>query len=152
MSLGYGEGDVCNRNGCVGRIESHPVENCSCHISPPCNACVERLCFCPECGWDEENDPAPTTPAPVIARPDPYADAWWRKPMPTVADLDPTKIGWINRSHSSSSMIKEGVYPEGTTMKELLDAINGTFGGRFESHTPPENGKPGRFKFIAYTD
>jgi hypothetical protein len=55
--LGYEEGDVCGRDGCTGIIEEREVENCSCHISPPCAQCVEDRTYCPECGWrgkDEE--------------------------------------------------------------------------------------------------
>jgi hypothetical protein len=49
-------------------------------------------------------------------------------------------------------MIKEGVYPASVTTDELRKAIDGTFGGRFEYLTEPKDGKPGAFKFIAYTD
>ena len=64
------------------------------------------------------------------------------KPKP----LDNTKIDYRNKMYSSSSMIKEGVYPEGTTKDEVRKVVNGTFGGRFESFGG------GKFKFIAYTD
>lgn len=60
--------------------------------------------------------------------------------------LDPTKIDYRIRSHSSSSQICEGVYPEGTTKAEVEARVRGTFGGRFESFGN------GRFKYIAYTD
>ena len=52
-------------------------------------------------------------------------EAW--KPRP----LDPTKIDFHNKPHSNSSMIKEGVYPEGTTKEEVRKVVDGTFGGRF---------------------
>jgi len=45
---------ICNRNGCKGVIVSKPVENCSCHINPPCSACVDAPLYCPECEWEEE--------------------------------------------------------------------------------------------------
>jgi hypothetical protein len=53
---GYWECDRCNRSGCEGVIELVPVENCSCHISPPCNACVEQVARCPECDWQSDED------------------------------------------------------------------------------------------------
>ena len=49
-------------------------------------------------------------------------------------------------------MVKEGIYPEGVSLEELVEEIQGTFGGRFEYRYPPKDGKPGRFKYIAYTD
>lgn len=67
-------------------------------------------------------------------------EAW--KPRP----LDPTRIDYRNHPHSSCSMIKEGVYPDGTTMEEVRKVVDGTFGGRFEYF------RDGNFKFIAYTD
>lgn len=45
-------GEACNRNDCNGVIEEHPVENCSCHISPPCSQCVEPREYCPACEWE----------------------------------------------------------------------------------------------------
>ena len=54
--IGYCEGDVCGRNGCRGIIEARSVENCSCHISPPCGACTSPREYCDECEWDAEDD------------------------------------------------------------------------------------------------
>lgn len=152
MEHSYEEGGVCGRNGCAGHIAARTVEGCSCHISPPCGACTEPRNFCPECDWDEAEDPAPEPPPPTEAEKAgwaAYREMW--KPR-TLADLDPTKIDWIHASHSNASMIKEGVYPASVTTEELRKAIDGTFGGRFEYLHPPQDGKPGRFKFIAYTD
>lgn len=67
-------------------------------------------------------------------------EAWEPRP------LDPTKIDWYSKSHTNSSMIKEGVYPEGVTQQQVREAVSGTFGGRFEHFGN------GRFKYIAYTD
>ncbi|WP_257828082.1 hypothetical protein [Burkholderia glumae] len=64
------------------------------------------------------------------------------KPRP----LDPTKIDWHSLPHSSASMIKEGVYPEGTTRAQVEEKVVGTFGGYFERFGD------GKFKYIAYTD
>ena len=30
------------------------VENCSCHINPPCSACVNTPMVCDKCGYEEE--------------------------------------------------------------------------------------------------
>jgi hypothetical protein len=56
LAVGYAEGDTCNRDGCVGIIDTHPPENCSCHLSAPCSRCTGPRNFCPECDWSEELD------------------------------------------------------------------------------------------------
>ena len=55
------------------------------------------------------------------------------------------EINWVNKSHSNSSMIKEGTY-EDMTRHEVEQKVIGTFGGRFEHFGD------GKFKYIAYTD
>ena len=60
--------------------------------------------------------------------------------------LDPTKIDFHSLPHSGSSMMKKGVYPEGTTRAQVEEKVLGTFGGRFESFGN------GRFVYIEYTD
>lgn len=52
--VGDDEGAICNRDGCDGRMEWKPVENCSCHINPPCPQCENQSLWCPECGEELE--------------------------------------------------------------------------------------------------
>lgn len=148
---GYEEGSTCCRNHCSGVIETHESDNCSCHLSAPCGSCTAPRNFCPGCGWEEEDDPETyqTTVNDYVVTVNKASGVYksW-EPRP----LDPTRIDWRHASHSSCSMIKEGIYPEGTAMEDLMREIEGTFGGRFEYHSRPENGRPGRFKYIAYTD
>lgn len=54
--LGTTEGDTCNRNGCKGVLFYHEVVGCSCHMNPPCSACVGNPLTCPDCDWMEEGD------------------------------------------------------------------------------------------------
>lgn len=140
MYLGFPEeGDRCAEPKCDGKLFFPKAENCSCHISPPCNSCVSVRLTCDECGWvDESPDEkhiqvTPGSPCIVMRE---------ERPRP----LDSTKIDWRSKMHSGCSMIKEGVYPEGTTAAEVRKVVDGTFGGHFESFGN------GRFKFIAYTD
>lgn len=56
MKFGTEEGNACGRDGCIGTIEVPEVENCSCHISPPCHACVTSKLTCTECGFEIENE------------------------------------------------------------------------------------------------
>ena len=136
---GMSEGDICARRGCSGVIEMHPVEGCSCHIHPPCIACTASRNHCPVCGYEEAEEAVINDHVVSVDKTGNYL-TWAYRP------LDATKIDWLNKSHSNASMIKEGVYPDGTTMKDVEDVVRGTFGGRFEHF-----GR-GEFKYIAYTD
>ena len=137
MAVDYPEeGGECPEHGCSAILGYGEVEGCSCHVSPPCSACVENPLRCPDCGWEEDGPSHADKPhVPITFFPE-YK----------VQPLDKTKIDYRIKGHSSCSQICEGVYPEGTTKDEVLRQVKGTFGGRFESFG---NGK---FRFIAYTD
>lgn len=137
--LGYAEGDVCGRNGCTGIIDSHPSENCSCHISPPCFACTSPRNFCPDCDWEEKDDPLVIMEVTTIYVPTGFTER--RKRV-----LDPTKIDYRIEGHTNFSQKVIGVYPPGTTSKEVEAVVKGTFGGRFNYF------RDGHFEYVAYTD
>lgn len=139
QEFGITEGDICHRRGCLGVIETHPPVNCSCHINPPCGPCTSPRNFCPKCGWEEKDDRIVND---FVVNVDPEGNYRTWTPRP----LDPTKIDWRSNTHTHFSMIKEGVYPEGTTMDDVAKEVRGTFGGKFEYFGN------GRFKYIAYTD
>lgn len=136
MYLGYfEEGDACPECG-SGKLAYPPVENCSCHINPPCSACADRVLTCGECGFEPE-EPA-YKDIPVM----PGLSMREYKPRP----LDDTRIDYRTKSHTASTMIKEGVYPIGTSRSEVEKVVKGTFGGRFDYFGG------GKFKYTAYTD
>ena len=142
------EGETCGRvtesgSVCHGTIEEDPVENCSCHINPPCGAHSTPREYCPECGWRAENDEVVFNDH--LVRPANPSGAWssWR-PRP----LDRTKIDWRSKSHTHFSMIKEGCFPPGASQEEVRRAVDGTFGGRFKRFDEDRC----EFEFIAYTD
>lgn len=136
MYCGYfEEGDVCPECG-KGSLYYPPVKNCSCHLCAPCSACVDNRLACEKCGYEPEEPPYKDVPvAPGLSQRE-------YKPKP----LDNTKIDYRTKMHTASTMICEGVYPEGTARATVEKAVKGTFGGRFEQFG---NGK---FKYIAYTD
>lgn len=143
MYLGfYEEGDRCPEVGCKGTLKYGEVKNCSCHINPPCSKCVDNPLICDICDFEDD---APSyrdvsvTPT-ILGEP----GILMREYKPR--QLDKSKIDYRSKLHSNSSMIKEGVYPQGTTQSEVEAVVKGTFGGRFESFL---NGK---FRYIAYTD
>ncbi|MFY3577131.1 hypothetical protein ACOTI8_31005 [Achromobacter xylosoxidans] len=139
MAHGCEEGDICGRQGCQGVIEFQKPENCSCHLGAPCYSCMSVQLHCPECGWEAQEEHFNDYVVTVNKATGVY-EGW--RPRP----LDPTRIDYRSLPHSSCSMIKEGVYPEGATREEVRALVDGTFGGRFEHFG---NGK---FRFIAYTD
>lgn len=140
MNYGTSEGEVCNRLGCAGVINAKPVEGCSCHIRPPCNACTAPCNYCPICDWAEADDVSINDNIVNLNKSTGNYRCWTPRP------LDTSKIDYYSKSHTNSSMIKEGVYPEGTTSAAIENLVRGTFGGRFESFGG------GKFKYIAYTD
>jgi len=52
----YDEGSKCKFTDCNGTIELEKVENCSCHIDPPCQACIDTRLVCSECGWNPDEE------------------------------------------------------------------------------------------------
>ena len=103
--FGYEEGATCWRNGCQGVIVVDAAENCSCHINPPCGACMTPRERCPDCDWRAQDD------TDFVNVPTEYSGLYireTRKPQP----LDPRTIDYRVYNHSNSSQRCEGVYPE----------------------------------------
>lgn len=149
--LGYENGDKCNRNGCIGVIDKHTKENgCSCHINPPCSSCVDDMHFCPECDWQgiEDQKPKHTQSDSEwwagIQKKREQADIDLRDKMKGLKPI--TELDYRIEGHTHASQICKGVYPDGMTMEEVRQKVNGSWGGRFEYFAN------NNFKFIAYTD
>lgn len=140
MNTGYEEGEICNRNGCAGTIETHPPENCSCHIAPPCHSCTSPRSYCTECGREEVDDIVVNDYVVNVDKQTGTYKFWGPR------ELDASKIDWTSHSHSSCSMIKRGVYPPSVTKAQVEEKIRGTFGGHFNSFGG------GKFEYVAYTD
>lgn len=129
----YEEGDNCPE--CHKAKLAWPQRECSCHIKPPCGACTDARLTCPVCGWEDNPEPYRELGGlGLLVRE--YA------PRP----LDPTKIDYRVKTHTASTQICQGVYPDGTTRNQVEAKVKGTFGGRFKAFGQ------GRFEYIAYTD
>jgi hypothetical protein len=139
----YEEGDKCPQEGCSGVLDWYddPDISCSCHICAPCSKCTDSRLCCTECGEEVEDLEEDKWDTPQGKSAVSFLKEWM-KPK----ELDNSKIDYYSRSHTHFSMIKEGVYPKGTTQEEVYKEVAGSFGGRFESFSE------GKFKFIAYTD
>lgn len=142
MKFGYEIGEVCRRNNCAGVIEEiDPDEGCcSCHIHPPCSYCTTPKEGCPECGWKSKDDTVINDYRVNISKETGVYKCF------ELRKLDSTKIDYYVKSHTNSSQICEGVFPDGTSKEDVLKMVKGTFGGRFEHFGE------GKFKYIAYTD
>ena len=51
------EGSPCPNDTCSGKMELSEIIGCTCHINPPCSACVDAGYECNQCHW--ESNPAP---------------------------------------------------------------------------------------------
>lgn len=140
LHFGDQEGEVCWRDGCQGIIACHPVENCSCHINPPCSACTDPKEYCPVCDWAAEKWNGSVNDCYVKQDNQGIISSWQHRP------LDPRKIDYRTKGHTHFSQICYGVYPEGTSRDDVEKLVKGTFGGRFNSFGG------GKFEYVAYTD
>lgn len=131
-------GELCDRDGCTGILEMHQDGDCSCHIAPPCSACVGAYPCCPVCGWEPEL----TTLNDHSVREAESGRVWDMGPR----KLDRSKIDYRVECHTHFSQRCIGVYPEGTTQEQVRAVVDGTFGGRFTHFGG------GEFEYIAYTD
>lgn len=159
---GYCEGETCNRNGCKGIIEEYEKDGCcSCHSNPPCGYCTEPNAFCYTCGWDakEEQSEYDKKQSEIFEKQREQQKEYYenqRKEQQEADDLfvkmwrgsiPAEKLIIRTKSHTHFTMIKYGVFPEGSQTEEsLLKEIRGTFGGRFTIFNNY------RFEYIAYTD
>ena len=119
IEIGVLEGEQCNRDGCEGTIVEHDSDGgCSCHINPPCSYCTTSREYCSVCEWDaqeeereEDNKRSNVEYAPMVYK------------QRAFEDLDKSKIDWIINGGWHSGMKVKGVYPKGTTEKEIIGAL-----------------------------
>lgn len=50
------EGDSCPQPDCKGTLAYIREGSCSCHINPPCSACVDAPLACDKCGTPAEEE------------------------------------------------------------------------------------------------
>lgn len=136
------EGDKCPECH-TGNMHFPKVENCSCHVNPPCSACTSNKLTCDDCGW-EFDPPAPET-SYRIAAPG-LTEVYTRNPSvelgggKRIFDFD------YNGASGSTMEINGRCTPEVTEADILKYFSSGTFGHR----GPVIHG--GRFFFTKITD
>lgn len=117
-----------------GSMEIPRSKNCSCHISPPCSSCTDRLLTCDSCGWEYEPEVEPIPPPTQAER-----DGWERYQ----ADWEAARQrghtlpsgGRIFDIHidgsSGSTMVFTGRFEGEVNHKEIFEHLgDGTFGHR----------------------
>lgn len=135
------EGGECPE--CKGVMAFPPVENCSCHISPPCHACTSNLLTCSMCGLEQ--------PIPLNEEKYRLLDGCITEYCPTQPTME---LGNGKRifdydydSSSGSTMVYRGSYKGDVTPQDIINAFgSGTFGHR----GPTMNN--GRFTYTLITD
>lgn len=156
----YEEGGTCPDCG-TGKLEYPRVRGCSCHISPPCSACVDQRLKCDDCGCEE---PEPEPPPPPTQK---QIDDWakWRADMEAAKQrghILPSGGRIFNVDYDSSSgstMVFSGRYEGPVTAAEIYAHMgDGTFGHRGPTLFPdrdwlngPEK-QSGRFTYTKITD
>ena len=55
----HDEEGICPDPQCSGILRLPAVEDCACHINPPCSACVDNVLTCDKCGWEDRDEPYP---------------------------------------------------------------------------------------------
>ncbi len=133
------ENDNCPA-GCGGVMKFH-IENCSCHISAPCSACVYAPLVCNKCGEEYEEECEPVKAIPTTN------NLWWiQKPRTEeerFADIPDNSFGYWKEPNKGWGMAVFGKYPEGMTANEIIQKCGVCEYGlpRFKYF------KDGRFKF-----
>lgn len=99
MNNKFEEGCKCPE--CHQGIMQYPqVENCSCHINPPCSACTSNLLTCSKCGC-EEPEPEPL-------------------PQPTKAQIE-TMTNKQKQAHVARIITKSHFSPRLVTLRKIHD-------------------------------
>ena len=132
------EGDICPEN-CGGRLHWPKTVNCSCHISPPCGGCTDKVLACNSCGWETERQVHRCSSNTVTP--------WERKK--SSHDLGDGKriFDYDYDSRSGSTMVFRGRYEGAVTSADIIACLgDGTFG-----HRGPTMSN-GRFVYTKITD
>ena len=125
MSDTFEEGQACPEK-CGGHLSLPAVKNCSCHINPPCSACVNRLLTCDVCGWEEPEEIMVYQTVLGMM----LGERIFKRPS---KDLGNGKLlyDYDYDSRSGSTMVYKGRYEGPVTPQDILEFFgDGTFGHR----------------------
>lgn len=148
MNNKFEEGCKCPE--CHQGIMQYPqVENCSCHINPPCSACTSNLLTCSKCGCeDPEPEPLPQPTKAQINAWERLRNKWEGLRSRGHTFTNGGRIYNVDhRSDSGSTMEYTGRYEGSVTASQILEYLgDGTFG-----HIGPTMYN-GRFTYTKITD
>ena len=122
------EGGPCTQQNCTGYFFFPPVENCSCHIAPPCGRCVDNPLTCNTCWYAVEKEHETLTEQ--LAQ---KTYETWHVPRHKTTHSFPNGrvFNYGYDSRSGSTMEYKGDYEGEVTVKEIIDWLgDGTFGHR----------------------
>jgi hypothetical protein len=118
-----GEGSKCPE--CANGVMKYKVVGCSCHIAPPCSACVDAPLECDNCGNIHEFEREPMPPVDYSYMP--YGNKVREVDLGNGKKL----IDYDYDSRSGSTMVWKGRFTGDVTAKDILDYFGtGTFGHR----------------------
>lgn len=139
----FEEGQLCPECK-IGDLFYPKVENCSCHISPPCSSCVDNKLTCDDCGWEE----------PEIINEEKYrcvgdgiSANYFTRPSHEFGN-GKRIFDWDYNSSSGSTMEYKGRYKGDVTAEDIINYFGkGTFG-----HRGPYFYENGTFTYTKITD
>lgn len=133
------EGDKCPKK-CGGVLFYPPITNCSCHINPPCSACLSVKLTCNGCGEEIKGNSE--------------IQPWFSYTQPGHSSRKVHQFregvrifNWGYDSSSGSTMVYTGEYEGEVTKEDIISYFgDGTFGHRGPSFYN------GRFTYTKITD
>lgn len=110
MEYGIYKGEVCGRDGCNGIIQEREIDGCcSCHISSPCSYCETPKEFCPECGWDANEEM--NAYFEKNKKRYPPANFVYKTPQQKFDELPDGKFGAVIWGYFGTGMVVKGKHP-----------------------------------------
>lgn len=130
MKCKLNEGAKCPDAECDGTMEYPKIENCSCHINPPCFACSSAVLTCSECGHEDTPEPAPEIEYGYRPFCSGVSERYVKNPSTDLGD-GKRIFDYDYDGRSGSTMVWRGKYEGPVTADDIINHFgDGTFGHR----------------------